>query len=106
MTFDLAELVSGRWPEKYALTEHYLNAQMVRVLRTIGFDVDCVRAEGPYLYDAAGERYLDLLSGFGVFAMGRNHPTIRAALETVLGAGLPGMVQLASRFWRDFLPSG
>jgi ornithine--oxo-acid transaminase len=94
MPFDLAELMSERRSEKWPLFEHYLNAQMVRVLKTIGFDVDYVRAEGPYLYDAAGERYLDLLSGFGVFAMGRNHPAICEALKTVLNSGLPGMVQL------------
>ena len=32
------------------------------------------RDAGQYLYDRKGDRYLDLLSGFGVFAIGRNHP--------------------------------
>ena len=45
-----------------------------RVLRTIGFDADYVRAEGAYLFDRDGRRYLDFLSGFGVFALGRCHP--------------------------------
>ena len=39
-------------------------------------------------------RYLDLLSGFGVFAVGRNHPAIRAALKSVLDADLPNLVQM------------
>ena len=48
---------------------------MVRVLKTIGFDVDFVsRRRAVHLTDEAGARYLDLLSGFGVFAIGRNHP--------------------------------
>ena len=88
------QLLADRAPEKSALFEKHLNAQLVRVLKTIGFDVDYVRGEGAYLFDAAGNRYLDLLSGWGVFAVGRNHPTVRAALRQVLDAGLPGLVQM------------
>ena len=39
-------------------------------------------------------RYLDLLSGFGVFGIGRNHPALRTALESVLDAELPNLVQM------------
>jgi hypothetical protein len=66
----------------------------VRVLKTIGFDRHYVRASGPYLYDDKGEPYLDLLSGFGVFAVGRNHPTLIAALREVLEGELSGLVQM------------
>ena len=52
------------------------------------------RDSGQYLYDRKGDRYLDLLSGFGVFAIGRNHPAIRAALKSVLDADLPNLVQM------------
>ena len=86
--------MSARKAEKFSLFDRYLNAQMVRVLKTIGFDIDYVRGEGAYLFDAEDNRYLDLLSGFGVFAMGRNHPKIAGALSEVLTARLPGMVQL------------
>ena len=55
--------------------------------------MDYVRAEGPHLFDADGNRYLDLLSGFGVFALGRNHPTVTGALEQVLRGQLAGLVQ-------------
>ena len=71
----------------------HLNEQMVRVLRTIGYDVGFCRGRGQYLYDRQGARYLDLLSGFGVFALGRNHPAIRAALSSVLDSELPNLVQ-------------
>ncbi len=94
MTFDLMNLLAERRSEKFALFDRHLNSQLVRVLKTIGFDADYVRAEGPYLFDAEGNRYLDLLSGFGVFAMGRNHPTVIAALEQVLRGGFAGMVQM------------
>ena len=67
---------------------------MVRVLRTIGFDRSYVRAEGAYLWDDRGDRYLDLLAGFGVFAVGRNHPAVVRALEEVLQGRLPSLVQI------------
>jgi ornithine--oxo-acid transaminase len=92
--FDLRHVLSSRGPEKFLLFERHLNAPFVRVLRTIGFDVDYVRGEGAHLFDAEGNRYLDLLSGWGVFAVGRNHPTIVSALRQVLDAPLPGLVQM------------
>ena len=94
MPIDLAGLIEERRAEKFALFDRRLNGQLVRVLRTLGFAVDYVRAEGPYLFDAEGNRYLDLLSGFGVFALGRNHPTVTGALEQVLRGQLAGLVQL------------
>ena len=94
MPLDLHRLLNERRGEKYGLHERFLNAQMVRVLKTIGYDVDFVSAEGPYLTDAAGARYLDLLSGFGVFAIGRNHPAVIDALKQVLDARLPNLVQM------------
>lgn len=94
MALDIARLIAERQPEKYDLHKSYLNLQLVRVLRTIGYDVDFTSAQGPYLYDAAQRRYLDLLSGFGVYAVGRNHPTVIAALKQVLDGGLANLVQM------------
>ncbi len=94
MPFDLQQAIAQRGAEKFPLFDRYLNSQLVRVLKTIGYDVDYVRGEGPYLFDAAGNRYLDLLSGFGVFAVGRNHPAVADALRGVLDAQLAGMVQM------------
>jgi ornithine--oxo-acid transaminase len=94
MPIDVAGLIEERRADKFALFDRHLNAQLVRVLRTLGFAVDYVRAEGAYLFDADGNRYLDLLSGFGVFALGRNHPTVVHALEQVLRGQLAGLVQL------------
>jgi acetylornithine/N-succinyldiaminopimelate aminotransferase len=39
-----------------------------------------VRGEGAYLIDEQGERYLDLLSGIGVNALGYAHPAIERAI--------------------------
>jgi ornithine--oxo-acid transaminase len=94
MPFDLNSELAERAGESFTLHESYLNAQMVRVLKTIGFDRHYTRAEGPYLFDKAGHRYLDLLAGFGVFALGRNHPTVKKALHDALDADLPNLVQM------------
>ena len=93
-TMDMAALFLQREADRDAMHSRHLNEQMVRVLRTIGYDVGFCRGQGPYLYDRQGTRYLDLLSGFGVFALGRNHPTIRAALTSVLDSELPNLVQM------------
>src|SRR3972149_5607309 len=94
MSESLLDLLAQRRGESFALHERYLNTQHARVLRTIGFDRRYVRAEGPYLWDDEGNRYLDLLSGFGVFAVGRNHPAIVAALREGLEGELPSLVQM------------
>jgi ornithine--oxo-acid transaminase len=94
MAFSIAELFAKNNPNKFDLYEQYLNNQMVRVLKTIGYDRHYKTAVGQYLYDQDGSEYLDLLSGFGVFAMGRNHPTIVNALKETLSLDLPNLVQL------------
>ncbi len=84
MGFDLgAELAAVRG-QGYELHGKYLNPQLPRTLRTIGFDKDYVRGEGAYLYDAEGNAYADFLAGFGVFAAGRSHPVIKKALHDAL----------------------
>jgi ornithine--oxo-acid transaminase len=91
---NIRELIEQRAGENFRLHERYLNEQMVKVLKTIGFDRHYTRAEGPYLFDDSGHRYLDLLAGFGVFALGRNHPKVIEVLQDVLAAELPHLVQL------------
>jgi len=94
MSIAITDLFAERESERYSLHARYLNEQLVRVLKTIGFDKGYVRGVGQYLYDRHGERYLDLLSGWGVFAIGRNHPTVRDALKQVLDGEFPSLVQM------------
>ncbi len=93
-TFDIGAILAEREPERYALHTAHLNEQMVRVLQTIGYDVGFRAGQGQYLFDRHGDRYLDLLSGWGVFAIGRNHPVVRDALKAVLGSDLPNLIQM------------
>src|SRR3974377_914212 len=99
MSLDIAQIYADHEADRFAAHTRHLNEQMVRVLKTLGYDVGFVRGTGQYLFDRNGAKYLDLLSGYGVFAIGRNHPGLRAALEgaldAVLDADLPGLVQFA-----------
>ncbi len=91
---DMRALFLAREADRYELHSRHLNDMMVRVLKTIGFDVRFASGRGAYLQDASGARYLDLLSGWGVFAIGRNHPRLTAALRSVLDSDLPNLVQM------------
>jgi ornithine--oxo-acid transaminase len=88
------DILAGRAGDVEALNDAYLNPQLGRILRTIGFDRRWVAGDGAYLVDERGDRYLDLLSGYGVFALGRNHPAIRAELERTLAARTANLPQL------------
>ncbi|MEH2478722.1 ornithine--oxo-acid transaminase [Nitrobacteraceae bacterium AZCC 2146] len=91
---DVSEMFVERQAQRSSMHARHLNEQLVRVLKTIGYDVGFQRGVGQYLFDRDGARYLDLLSGFGVFAIGRNHPVLREALKSVLDADLPNLVQM------------
>ncbi|SFL89775.1 ornithine--oxo-acid transaminase [Bradyrhizobium sp. NFR13] len=91
---DVSEMFVEREAQRSSMHTRHLNEQLVRVLKTIGYDVGFQRGTGQYLFDRDGARYLDLLSGFGVFAIGRNHPVMRNALKSVLDADMPNLVQM------------
>src|SRR6266704_1943290 len=78
----------------YDLHADHINPVFVKMLRTIGFDKGYVRGEGCYLWDAEGNKYLDLLTGWGVFALGRNHPKVKAILEQLIATDQPNLVRM------------
>src|SRR3954447_5566949 len=60
-----------------------------------------VRGSGPYLTDADGREYVDLVNSWGALLLGHAHPavveavTAAAAKGTSFGAPTPGEVELA-----------
>ncbi len=92
---DLSSLLQDRGDDldRWART---INPQFVRVLRTIDFDRTWERAEGAYLWDSKGDRYLDMLGGFGMVNVGRNNRRVRDTLIEALELDLPGAVQLGA----------
>src|SRR5262249_50883738 len=95
---NIADLFAQCELDRFSMHARHLNEQMVRVLKTIGYDVGFCRGEGQYLYDRKGIRYLDLLSGFGVFSIGRNHPALR---EPPMSAASTELCLLPMRFRPD-----
>ncbi len=91
--FDLGALLAQRGGERYDLQRRCVNPQLSRMLHTIGFDKVYTRAAGAYLYDAEGIEHLDMLAGFGVFALGRHHPVVRQAIHSVIDADLADLTQ-------------
>jgi len=81
-------------PLTYDLAYEYLNPKWVNVLRVLGMDKVYHRADGAYLYDDRGERYLDFHTGEGVASLGHNHPRIKAALIDCLRNDLPDGIQI------------
>jgi ornithine--oxo-acid transaminase len=91
---NLAALMLDRSGEAMDLNQRYLNRQLGRVVRTLGFDREWVHGRGPYLIDSEGHEYLDLYAGYGVFALGRNHPFVRDELIGVMLADPPTLPQI------------
>jgi ornithine--oxo-acid transaminase len=94
MNLEIDSLFAEVEADRYALHTRHLNEQMVRMLKTIGFDRAYQRGKGQYLYDRQGQKYLDLLSGWGVFALGRNHPVVGNTLKKVLDSDFSNLVQM------------
>ncbi|MFC1418950.1 aspartate aminotransferase family protein [Streptacidiphilus cavernicola] len=91
--FDVAALLKERGAERYRLHSEHLNHQLPRMLHTIGFDNVYERAQGAYFYDAEGNDYLDMLAGFGIFALGRHHPVVRGAVHQVMDLELADLTR-------------
>lgn len=92
--FSLKRLLSERAGEGMALYGRYSNPRFVQILKILGFDHQWTRAEGAYLYDRTGMKFLDWLGGFGMYNIGRNNATVRNALAELLEVETPSLPQL------------
>ena len=89
--FSVRDLVEARGGESLSSGARRSTRSSRACSKTIGFDRTWVRGEGAYLWDDQGDRYLDLIGGFGMFNVGRNNPRVRAALIEALELDLPGL---------------
>jgi glutamate-1-semialdehyde 2,1-aminomutase len=74
----------------------------IRAFKAVGGTPYIVeRAEGPYVWDVEGRRYIDLVQSYGAIILGHAHPAITAAVSaaamkgTSYGAPTPGEMLLA-----------
>jgi ornithine--oxo-acid transaminase len=94
MHTDFMAWLDGHKGRAYDLHSEHINPAFVKMLKTIGFDKGYVRGEGCHLWDADGNKYLDLLTGWGVFALGRNHPKVKAILQQLIDQDMPNLVRM------------
>src|SRR5690348_5641352 len=90
----LLSWLKGQEGRAFELHDEHVNPAFVKMLRTIGFDKRYVRGQGAYLWDNEGNKYLDLLTGWGVFALGRNHPKVKAILQQLIERDMPNLVRM------------
>lgn len=94
MTLNIESLISEAQGQNYDLHKEHINPMFTKVLRTIGFNINYVRAENQYLWDDKDRKYLDMLAGYGVFNMGRNNAIIKKTLVDFLNYNYPSLIQL------------
>ena len=61
----------------------------VRAFKSVGGEpFFTARADGPYLWDVEGKRYIDYVGSWGPMIVGHNHPVVRAAVARAIQDGL------------------
>ncbi|MEP7187207.1 MAG: glutamate-1-semialdehyde 2,1-aminomutase [Rhodanobacter sp.] len=61
----------------------------VRAFKSVGGEPFFTeRADGPYLWDVEGTRYIDYVGSWGPMIVGHNHPAVRDAVERAVKKGL------------------
>ncbi len=61
----------------------------VRAFKSVGGEPFFVqRADGPWLFDVDGNRYIDYIGSWGPMIAGHNHPHVREAVARSIGNGL------------------
>jgi glutamate-1-semialdehyde 2,1-aminomutase len=61
----------------------------VRAFKSVGGEpFFTARADGPYLWDVEGSRYIDYVGSWGPMIVGHNHPAVREAVEQAVRNGL------------------
>jgi acetylornithine/succinyldiaminopimelate/putrescine aminotransferase/predicted amino acid dehydrogenase len=71
----------------------YINPPLGRLLESIKIDKNYVRGDGCYLYDDAGNRYLDCIAAYGALPFGHNPAEIWEAIERFRASGEPSFIQ-------------
>jgi len=73
------------------LSKRHVHPKLLKMFEMGGMNAVFERAENQYLWDVEGNRYLDLLSGGGVYFAGRNNPMVHEYLKAVLDSKLPNL---------------
>ena len=105
MPIDIESILARGADDHWEAFAEHVNPQWAKVLRTIGFDRTWTRAEGAHLFDQDGNRFLDCMTGWGVFKLRtqtirrsswRSRPSCAAAIPT----GWPSTLRFSRASWR------
>jgi putrescine aminotransferase len=77
----------------FSLFERHINPGLAGLLRFTGLDRVESHAEGPYVWDTTGKRYLDFLGLYGALNLGHRHPKVVEAVMAQL-ARMPMSVRV------------
>lgn len=66
-----------------SLYGEYSNSGLVKLLSLLDFDKAFVKAQGQYVWDDEGNRYIDFLGGYGALNLGHNHPEVIKAIDAI-----------------------
>lgn len=91
MSFDMKAMIQEHIHSSDHLSKKHVHPRLSGMLQLGGFNTVFTRAEGPYLYDQNGRKYLDLLAGGGVHFIGRNNPVVMQALRDVTELDAPNL---------------
>jgi ornithine--oxo-acid transaminase len=69
----------------------FVNPLWTDLLSDIGILREFVGGEGAYLLDASGNRFLDLIGGFGAAALGHGHSGLKKVLIDAVASSCPGI---------------
>lgn len=63
---------------------NFVNPGIAAILSFSGFDVPEDRAEGCYIWDVSGRKFLDCVGGYGAFSLGHRNPKVVEAVKRQL----------------------
>jgi putrescine aminotransferase len=64
--------------------KRHVNPTLARLLKFSGYYAQESHADGVFVYDEGGERYIDCAGGYGVFVLGHRHPAVVQAVKDQL----------------------
>jgi len=86
---DMRTVIEGQLQDASGQSKRYVHPKLPKMFELAGMNATFVRAEGQYLWDDKGNRFLDFLTGGGVYLIGRNHPGVREAIKQTVDMDLP-----------------
>src|SRR5664279_4983658 len=90
---------AGKSPVLKSTAEEVINLEKEYVLQNYGrYPLVLDRGKGVYVYDPNGRRYLDLISGIGVNALGHANPRIVKAIREQAGR----LIHTSNLYYTEF----